>query len=435
MTTTATAQSARVDVLTAGVRVLQVGSRQVTLSVYRQPGLGQHRAAGTVRPSLRQGATRSRGVSAARKKKTLRAFRGENGSSIGRSTGCPLKKTYAVAVPRRSTPFQAIVHLVRQHYAGPGVKVTESKFLHDPEGGEREVDIVVEAEADGDPVVISLEVNQKGRPASVEWVEQQIGKHSRLPTNKLVLVSRAGFSRKALTRVALENGKVEAIQPEIVTVDGQPVVRRLFMDSISHKPTGCTVHVRGDDGERVEVRGAPDTGIYDGDGALLGPLVFLVQEAAGLESVGRWLSVEAHHHPEREDLKAFTLLVVVVGLGYHLKREDTGTLHQILALKIWGDFMYRQDEVTLTLSRLGDRVYAAGEAPFAGRPAVWVGTPVPGSTETKVSWRATDVVAPPSQHESVEPPKRWFPDLLKITMPEHPKLKESARISPGSSPR
>jgi hypothetical protein len=51
---------------------------------------------------------------------------------------------------QRSTPFQAIVHLVLQHYAGPDVTVTESKFLHDPDLGEREVDIFVEAEADGD---------------------------------------------------------------------------------------------------------------------------------------------------------------------------------------------------------------------------------------------------------------------------------------------
>ena len=168
------------------------------------------------------------------------------------------------------------MHLVRQHYAGPGVTVTESKFLHDPDLGPREVDIVVEAEADGDPVVISIEVNEKSRRASVEWVEQQIEKHRRLPTNKLVLVSRAGFSRTALTRVALENGKVEAIQPEIVTVDGEPVVKRLFAGLDQLQPDALHRHVRGDDGERVEVSGAPDTDIYDGDGALLGPLAFLV---------------------------------------------------------------------------------------------------------------------------------------------------------------
>jgi hypothetical protein len=51
------------------------------------------------------------------------------------------------------------VHLVLQHYAGPGVTVTEWKFLHDPDLGEREVDIF-EAEADGDPIVISIEVNE-----------------------------------------------------------------------------------------------------------------------------------------------------------------------------------------------------------------------------------------------------------------------------------
>jgi hypothetical protein len=333
-------------------------------------------------------------------------------------------------MPKRTTPFQAIVHLVRQHYAGPGVTVTESKFLHDPGLGDREVDIVVEAEADGDPVIISHEVNQRGRPATVEWAEQQIDKHRRLPTNKLVLVSRAGFSRKALARVALEAGKVEALQPEIVTVDGEPVVKRLFMDSIAYDPTRCTVHVRDSDGERVEVQGAPDTDIYDGDGALLGPLAFLMREAVGLESVVRWLSVEAHHHPERDELKAFELLLAVGGLGYHLKRQNTGTLHPILGLEIWGDFRYQQDEVTLTLSRLGDRVYAAGEASFVGRPVVWVGTTLPGATETKLSWRATDMVAPPQRREPVQPPTRWFPGLLKITVPEHPKVKKAGEPGP-----
>jgi hypothetical protein len=324
-------------------------------------------------------------------------------------------------MPRRSTPFQAIVYLVREHYAGPGVTVTESKLLPDPIVGEREVDIVVEAEADGDPVVISLEVNQKGRPASVEWVEQQIGKHSRLPTNKLVLVSRAGFSRRALTKVASEAGKVEAIQPEIATVDGEPVVKRLFADSISPNPTRCGVYVQGDDGKRVEVVCEPETSIHDAHGALLGPLAFLVQEAAALESVGRWMIAEAHDHPEREDLNVFQLGLAVGGLGYHLKREDTGALHRIVALEIWGDLTYRQDEVALTLSRLGDRVYAAGEASLVGRPVVWVGTTLPGATETKLSWRTTDVAPPSSQGEPIEPQKKWFPGLLQLTVPEHPK--------------
>jgi hypothetical protein len=58
-------------------------------------------------------------------------------------------------MPRRTTPFQAIVHPLRRHSAGPGVIVPEPKYVRDPVLGPREVDIVVEAEADGDAVVIS----------------------------------------------------------------------------------------------------------------------------------------------------------------------------------------------------------------------------------------------------------------------------------------
>jgi hypothetical protein len=322
--------------------------------------------------------------------------------SADRPDRCQL---YAVPMPRRSTPFQAIVHLVRQHYAGPGVTVTESKFLDDPVLGPREVDIIVEAEADGDPVIISLEVNERSRPASVEWVEQQIGKHRRLPTNKLVLVSKAGFTGMALTTVASENGKVEAIKPEIAMVDGEPVVRRLFADSVSYNPTRYTVHAQGDDDTRIEVIGGPDTAaIYDAHGAFLGPLAFLVRETVGLGWVGHRLSVEAHHHPEREGLKTFELKITIDSLGYRLKREDTGALYQILALEIWGDFTYRQDEVTLTLSRLGDRVYAAGEGSFAGRPSVRV---VP-------TWKSS--MDPNLKQLKIRAPMRW-----KVRTPLAPK--------------
>jgi len=318
---------------------------------------------------------------------------------------------YPFGMPRRTTPFQAIVHLVRQHHAGPGVTVTESKFLDDPVLGQREVDIVVEAEADGERVVISLEVNQRGRPASVEWVEQQIDKHRRLPTNKLVLVSRAGFSRKALTRVGLEQGKVEALQPEIVMIDGEPVVKRLYVESITYDPSRCTVHVRGDQSEIIAVTGQPETDIYDADGVLLGALAYLAREAAHLEGVGKWLGVEAHHHPKRDELKTFEFVLSVGGLGYHLKQNETGTLHLIIGLEIWGHFTFTQDEVALALARLGDRVYGAGEASFTGRPVVWVGTTKPGTAETKLSWRATDANITPSSRPAMpaETPKVWFP--------------------------
>ena len=71
-------------------------------------------------------------------------------------------------MPKRTTPFQMIVHSVRKHTAAPGVTVTESKELA---GGllgiPREVDVVVEGDFDGEPVVTSIEVIEHSRPASI----------------------------------------------------------------------------------------------------------------------------------------------------------------------------------------------------------------------------------------------------------------------------
>ena len=99
-------------------------------------------------------------------------------------------------MPKRSTPFQAVVRLVRQHFAQPGVTITESKELRDDRLGiDREVDIVIEGELDGEPMVISVEVVEHGRPATLPWVEQMLRKHRNLPTNRLLLVSKSGFSQ------------------------------------------------------------------------------------------------------------------------------------------------------------------------------------------------------------------------------------------------
>jgi hypothetical protein len=136
-------------------------------------------------------------------------------------------------VPRRTTTFQMVVNFIRQHSAQPGVTVTESKFLHDAILDiDREVDIVVEGSFDGDSVVTSIEVIEHGRPATIEWAERMIAKHRHLPTNRLMLVSKHGFRPSARTAVAKEGGWVAAVTPQPVEVDGQPVVKSLYMDVI-----------------------------------------------------------------------------------------------------------------------------------------------------------------------------------------------------------
>jgi hypothetical protein len=114
---------------------------------------------------------------------------------------------YDHRMPRRTTEFQTIVHFFRQQMAVPGVTVTESKFLHDAVLNiEREVDVVIEGNFDGEPITTSIEVVEQRRPASVTWVEQQVAKHRHLPTTRLVLVAKAGFTGNALKKIAAEGG-------------------------------------------------------------------------------------------------------------------------------------------------------------------------------------------------------------------------------------
>jgi hypothetical protein len=105
-------------------------------------------------------------------------------------------------------------------------------------GIEREVDIVVEGQFDGEPVTVSLEVREGRRPADITWVEQLMCKHRDLPTNRLILVSGSGFTDSALAAVTAESGRVAAWNPEVVVeADGTPTIKRLYTDRIQFQPS------------------------------------------------------------------------------------------------------------------------------------------------------------------------------------------------------
>ena len=100
-------------------------------------------------------------------------------------------------MPKRTNDFQRLVYLVRVNLAD-GAIVTESKMLEDRATGTmREVDVCIEGSVGGQNVIVSVECRDHQRVADVTWVEQLKVKHDRLPTNALILASRAGFTPEA----------------------------------------------------------------------------------------------------------------------------------------------------------------------------------------------------------------------------------------------
>jgi hypothetical protein len=103
-------------------------------------------------------------------------------------------------LPRRSNIFQRLVTEIHQTL-NEGWTITESQPLKDRQTGEmREVDIVAEADTVGYPILIGVEVRDRKRPADVTWVESVLQKHADLPTTRLVLWSRSGFTKTALKK-------------------------------------------------------------------------------------------------------------------------------------------------------------------------------------------------------------------------------------------
>jgi len=76
-------------------------------------------------------------------------------------------------VPPRTNEEQQLIEMVKRLLAPEGSRVTASRMLVDSQLKiEREVDVVVEHDFDGDTFVQSFEVTAKGRPADISWVEQ-----------------------------------------------------------------------------------------------------------------------------------------------------------------------------------------------------------------------------------------------------------------------
>lgn len=129
-------------------------------------------------------------------------------------------------MPQRTNLFQTVVYFIQMHLAGES-SVIESAMLDDLlTGTPREVDVLVTGEIGGHPVRIGIECRDHRRAQSVSWVEEAQAKHSRLPTNVLVLVSSSGFTKEAV-RVAEKYG-IELVVPGSADEDAaRSIVGRL----------------------------------------------------------------------------------------------------------------------------------------------------------------------------------------------------------------
>jgi hypothetical protein len=303
-------------------------------------------------------------------------------------------------MPERTTPKQRMIALVRQHLAQPGVTVTESKRLLDQASGQlREVDVVAEGELDGEQLIVSVEVVDRTRKATLTWVDEMVGKHMTMPTNQLVLVSWSGFSRPALAKVTALP-RVSAVTPTpVLEPDGsQRYTESLYVDQITLTAERLKVKARAPGGQISDfVPVGKEIGIYNEDGDELGAIAQLADLLLKNEEVGRRFGGEAHGREDREDVTWFTFRSEDIGGKLFLRTSEVvpPELHRIEAIEIVGTFAWQQTELKFAIVDINGRAHGIAQAPMLGKDAVWVATAKDGdSDEVNVSWRTMNSVNP-----------------------------------------
>lgn len=170
-------------------------------------------------------------------------------------------------MPKRTNAFQELVGIIHSRLSN-GWTITESMFLQDGITGEmREVDVVAKATVANYDLYISIECRDHGRPADVTWIESMAKKHESLATSKLVLWSRSGFTKPAITKAAAL--KIDTVSQATATeADWATSARNMIGGHVKLvTPTFSTfIDVQEPGNEAVRLENVAASLIYDAQG-------------------------------------------------------------------------------------------------------------------------------------------------------------------------
>jgi hypothetical protein len=292
-------------------------------------------------------------------------------------------------VPRRTNPFQAVVFLLQKHIAGEATVRESAELIDLVSGQKREVDVCIETRVANHSVVISLECRDHGRPQPIGWIEEMHAKHSRLPTNVLVLVSSSGFTRNALA--AAQSYGMETVIPEELTDErAEKIANRLRYTTLDLQITSVHVCAEPTGTEEDETFIAPpNLDIFEESGEFIGPLQAIVEGFKQNIDYGE-VVFDAPEDTKRFEISADSPKITAGDPATHhrlhvQKIKPQLHLRPVRRIIIEGDARVRRSDFPLRYGQMQGVNYSWGEASFGDRPAVAVVTKTPdGNTMASV---------------------------------------------------
>ena len=258
-------------------------------------------------------------------------------------------------MPKRSNLFQDVVQLVFSHLS-PGANIRGSAELVDEGTGQlREVDTVIDTVIDGVPMIVSIESRGRKRAQTIEFIDEMYGKHRRLATNLLILVSKNGFTGTAaahahactdlpiLLVAAKDSDDLSTIPEEL-----RSMLFRLWRAA----PKDIVVEVAIPTGGSEEVTIAPNILIFSSDGSpTMDGQTLLTNITNSIESQG----IEALRNAQGDETH-FSIAINVTQsheaatgnpLDLNLQTSE-GELRKIQAVTIAGSLRIASGEIPVT---------------------------------------------------------------------------------------
>jgi len=271
-------------------------------------------------------------------------------------------------LPKRSNEFQHLILLIEKALRPQGANVTESKELLDHIlSEEREVDIVIEFVDGIHPVTIGVECKGGGKKpgrATVEWVEQMWGKHMTLPTDKLILVAKAGFTSSAEKKAAFLNIETLSLS-QAENSDWTSVIHKLNSINVvnfllPYATRATVVLCIGPNEDEVDMTkiDLQNSMLYDAAGSKTSTPQILVE---------RWLNDPALLR-EIEKL-AYTDSGTIIEFERNLKPgvclvDDTGKKRSVVAIKVEAKCKKEVTTVEMSQGSYGEAALSYGKARF-----------------------------------------------------------------------
>ena len=158
--------------------------------------------------------------------------------------------------PKPGEEFERLVASLEEWLAPKGAKVTWSDHVPDSDDPDepRQIDITLRYTVGSVPILIAIECRDHVEKQDVQWIDELIGKRHSLGADKMVAVSRRGFSKLAQTKAAangIELRRVDEITDEVAATWAH--LTKISIQMLRWDVVGIEIECRASDGKKPKL--------------------------------------------------------------------------------------------------------------------------------------------------------------------------------------